>query len=116
MVVSHFLGGFLISVSKTFLVEMATKKVKCHTATLDTALHVLKGALVKTFETPLTVSVTYRNAKQARLVVHWTRAEGPSDDEVRAAERLTNDTITQNVPVRAQAICSCLFLLGGAGQ
>ena len=80
-------------------------KVKCHTPLMDSALHVLKGAVVQVLQTPLTNSVVYRNAKQARLLVQYS-GEAPTDAQVKEIERLANDIISQDVPVGLSSSCS----------
>ena len=75
------------------------KKIKCHSALLDSALHVVKGAVVKVLNTPLTTSVSYRNAKQARLVVEYKSEISPTDEQLQEIQRLSNEIIQKKIAV-----------------
>ena len=68
-------------------------KVKTHTA-----LHVLKGAVVKVLgeEAKWTASV-YVNGKHGRLTVKFNRK--PTKEEIKEIERLANEKIRENVSV-----------------
>jgi len=61
-----------------------------------TALHVLKGAVVKVLNAKWTASV-YVNGNHGRLTVKFNRK--PSKDEIREIEHLANEKIRENVPV-----------------
>ena len=77
-------------------------KIKCHTPIVDTALHVVKGAAVKILDTPLTVSVSYRNAKQGRLVLQYAGDVAPTENQKKAIEKLANDIINEKKNVRGK--------------
>ncbi len=65
---------------------------------VDTALHVLKGAVQKVLGTPLTTAVFAESGK-GRLTVEF---EGkPSDEQMAQIERLANDKIAEDVPLEA---------------
>jgi alanyl-tRNA synthetase len=65
---------------------------------VDTALHVLKGAVQKVLGTPLTTAVFAENDK-GRLTVEY---EGkPTDEQMAGIERLANDKIAEDVPLEA---------------
>ena len=68
-------------------------EVKTHTA-----LHVLKGAVVKVLgeEAKWTASV-YVNGKHGRLTVKFNRK--PTKEEIKEIERLANEKIRENVSV-----------------
>ncbi|HHI00377.1 MAG TPA: alanyl-tRNA editing protein [Thermococcus litoralis] len=68
-------------------------KVKTHTA-----LHVLKGAVVKVLgeEAKWTASV-YVNGSHGRLTVKFNRK--PSKEEIKEIEKLANEKIRENVPI-----------------
>ena len=67
--------------------------VKTHTA-----LHVLKGAVVKVLgeEAKWTASV-YVNGSHGRLTVKFNRK--PSKEEIKEIEKLANEKIKENVPI-----------------
>ena len=65
-------------------------KIKCHTPIVDTALHVVKAAAIQVLNTPLTVSVSYRNAKQGRLVLDFPGETAPTEDQQKEIERIAN--------------------------
>ncbi|USS41565.1 alanyl-tRNA editing protein [Thermococcus aggregans] len=67
--------------------------VKTHTA-----LHVLKGAVVKVLgeEAKWTASV-YVNGSHGRLTVKFNRK--PSKEEIKEIEKLANEKIRENVPI-----------------
>jgi len=63
-----------------------------------TALHVLKGAVVKVLgEGAKWTASTYVNGKHGRLVVKFYRK--PSPDEIKRIEELTNEKIEENLPI-----------------
>ena len=68
-------------------------EVKTHTA-----LHVLKGAVVKVLgeEAKWTASV-YVNGSHGRLTVKFNRK--PSKEEIKEIEKLANEKIKENVPI-----------------
>lgn len=68
-------------------------EVKTHTA-----LHVLKGAVVKVLgeEAKWTASV-YVNGSHGRLTVKFNRK--PSKEEIKEIEKLANEKIRENVPI-----------------
>ena len=72
---------------------------KGHSPTLDTALHVAKGAIVKIFNTPVTASVTYTKPKEARILVDYPFPEQPTAEQLKQAENLANEIIEKNLPV-----------------
>lgn len=69
-------------------------EVKTHTA-----LHVLKGAVVKVLgeDAKWTASV-YVNGNHGRLTVKFNRK--PAEEEIKEIERLTNEKIKENAPIR----------------
>jgi len=63
---------------------------------IDSALHVLKGAVQKVLDTPLTTSV-YAEGNKGRLTVEY---EGdPSEEQIRDIEALANQKISENAPI-----------------
>jgi alanyl-tRNA synthetase len=63
---------------------------------VDSALHVLKGAVQSVLGTPLTTS-TYGEGSHGRLTVEY---EGkPTDEQMREIERLANGKIHEDVPI-----------------
>lgn len=66
---------------------------------MDTALHILKGAIVTVLKTPLTIAIQCAKADEGRISVEYQPAEKPSDEQVRLIEQLANKKIQENVPV-----------------
>ena len=64
---------------------------------IDTALHVLKGAVEKILGAELTSGV-YEEGNSGRLTVEFDRR--PSDEEIAEIEKLSNDKIAENVEIR----------------
>jgi alanyl-tRNA synthetase len=63
---------------------------------IDSALHVLKGAVQKVLDTPLTTSV-YAEGNKGRLTVEY---EGnPTEEQMRDIEALANQKIAENAPI-----------------
>ncbi len=73
---------------------MPNMEVRTHTA-----LHVLKGAVVKVLgnEAKWTASV-YVDGNHGRLTVKFNRK--PSNEEIKEIEELTNRKIRENVPIK----------------
>lgn len=66
---------------------------------IDTALHIVKGAAVKVLETPLTVSVSYRNATEGRLVLTYTDQQPPAQGKIQQIEQLANEIVEKKIKV-----------------
>ena len=62
-----------------------------------TALHILKGAVVKVLGAKWTASV-YVSGNHGRLTVKYHRK--PSQDEMKRIEELANEKIEENVPIK----------------
>lgn len=67
-------------------------EIKTHTA-----LHILKGAVVKVLSAKWTASV-YVSGNHGRLTVKYHRK--PSQDEMKRIEELANEKIGENVPIK----------------
>ncbi|AAL80552.1 alanyl-tRNA editing protein AlaX [Pyrococcus furiosus DSM 3638] len=64
-----------------------------------TALHVLKGAVVKVLgEGAKWTASVYVNGNHGRLTVKFNRK--PTHEEIREIERLANEKIKENVPIQ----------------
>eukprot|EP01087_Luapelamoeba_hula_P009823 TRINITY_DN2567_c0_g1_i2.p2 TRINITY_DN2567_c0_g1~~TRINITY_DN2567_c0_g1_i2.p2 ORF type:complete len:270 (-),score=59.93 TRINITY_DN2567_c0_g1_i2:1019-1828(-) len=72
---------------------------KNRTALVSTAIHVLKGAIVKELHLPVTTTKTFSTKTAGRLAVEY---EGPKvgDDVVKRIEAAANEKIQQNVPIQ----------------
>ena len=70
-------------------------------AGVDTALHVLKGAVQKVLGATLTTSV-YAEENRGRLTVE--HGEKPTDQQIAEIERLANQKIKEDVPVEMFAM------------
>ncbi len=66
-----------------------------------TALHILKGAVVKVLNAKWTASV-YVNGSHGRLTVKYNRK--PSEEEIREIEHLANEKIRENAPIKVYTL------------
>jgi len=66
-----------------------------------TALHVVKGAVRKVLGAKWTASV-YVSGNHGRLTVQFNRK--PSEEEIREVERLANEKVCENVPVKVYVL------------
>jgi alanyl-tRNA synthetase len=66
---------------------------------IDTALHIVKGAIVRVLKTPLTVSTECSKPHEGRLAVQWSESRAPTKEEVNQILELTNNKIRENVDV-----------------
>jgi alanyl-tRNA synthetase len=73
---------------------------KNRTPEVCTALHIVKGALVKVFNTPLTTAVVFNNKTNGRIAVHY-EGDAPSQDLIKKVEDLANEKVLENAPVHA---------------
>ncbi len=79
-------------------VEEYPDEVRTHTA-----LHVLKGAVVKVLgEEAMWTASTYVCGKHGRLTVKFVRK--PTPEEIRAIEELTNEKIEEDLPIEVQVL------------
>jgi len=67
---------------------------------VNSALHIIKGAIVKVLHTPLTTSTEAQKRGEGRISVEYTLPEPPSEDQVKRIEKLSNDKIKENVPLK----------------
>jgi len=84
----------MISKCKT---KMASKKSR--TPQVCTALHIVKGALVKVLNTPLTTGVVFNSKTCGRIAVQYEGA-APTDDLLKKVEELANSVVSKNLPVQ----------------
>jgi len=66
----------------------------------SSALHVVKGALVKVLKTPLTTGVTVSSRTKGRISVEYNEQNAPTKEQVDEIEKLMNQKIKQNVPIQ----------------
>eukprot|EP01102_Stenamoeba_stenopodia_P007532 TRINITY_DN2109_c0_g1_i1.p1 TRINITY_DN2109_c0_g1~~TRINITY_DN2109_c0_g1_i1.p1 ORF type:complete len:321 (-),score=91.24 TRINITY_DN2109_c0_g1_i1:84-977(-) len=64
---------------------------------VDTALHIIKGAIVKVLNTPLTASVQFTSVNKGRIVIEYSAPEKPSAQQIQQIEDLTNEKIRENL-------------------
>ena len=64
---------------------------------VDTALHIIKGAVQKVLDAKLTTG-TFADENKGRLTVEFERK--PTQDEIDEIERLSNAKIKEDVPVK----------------
>ena len=63
-------------------------------------MHIIKGAIVKVFNTPVTTTVNASKPTEGRIAVEWgTDQKVPTEAELRRVEKLANDIIQANVEV-----------------
>lgn len=65
---------------------------------IDSALHVLKGAVQKVLNTPLTTSV-YAEGNNGRLTVEYDG--NPTEEQMAEIESLANSKIAEDVPIES---------------
>ncbi|EGC39660.1 hypothetical protein DICPUDRAFT_85978 [Dictyostelium purpureum] len=63
----------------------------------DSACHVLKGAIVKILNTPLTISVDCTNSKKGRISVEYDQADKPTAEIIQQIEDEANKIIKENL-------------------
>ncbi|EFA84871.1 putative alanyl-tRNA synthetase [Heterostelium album PN500] len=80
---------------------MSEGKVKSRDSITDTACHVLKGAIVKVLNTPITVSVECQNKVKGRVCVEYTLDDKPDDSTLQKIEDECNRIIKENLPLNA---------------
>ncbi|KAN0033531.1 hypothetical protein ACTA71_007218 [Dictyostelium dimigraforme] len=66
-------------------------------STTDSACHVLKGAIVKVLNTPITISVECNNKVKGRISVEYEHPEKPSQELINKIEEEANLIIKQNL-------------------
>jgi len=78
---------------------MAEKAKKSKDPITDTALHILKGAIVKVLHTPLTLTTECKSHTKGKISVEYTLPVVPSDHQVTEIEGLANEIIREDVKV-----------------
>eukprot|EP01112_Ceratiomyxa_fruticulosa_P013387 TRINITY_DN3765_c0_g1_i1.p1 TRINITY_DN3765_c0_g1~~TRINITY_DN3765_c0_g1_i1.p1 ORF type:complete len:264 (+),score=60.94 TRINITY_DN3765_c0_g1_i1:144-935(+) len=81
--------------------ESSKSKVKKKEVNIDTALHIIKGAIVKVIRTPLTQTVECQSKTKGRISVEYEPETPPTDDQVREIEQLCNQIIRDNVEIKS---------------
>jgi len=66
-----------------------------------TALHILKGAVVKILSTKWTAGV-YVSGSHGRLTVKYDRR--PSQEEIKKIEELANEKVKENAPIKVYTL------------
>jgi Ser-tRNA(Ala) deacylase AlaX len=77
----------------------ASSRDRLRSAEVASALHVLKGAMVKVLNTPMTITTKYDAKDKGRLVVEYTAAEPPSKEKLQEIEDLANAKIREDLPI-----------------
>lgn len=77
----------------------ASSRDRLRSAEVASALHVLKGAMVKVLNTPMTTTTKYDAKDKGRLVVEYTAAEPPSKDKLQEIEDLANAKIREDLAI-----------------
>eukprot|EP01088_Endostelium_zonatum_P003148 TRINITY_DN1426_c0_g1_i1.p1 TRINITY_DN1426_c0_g1~~TRINITY_DN1426_c0_g1_i1.p1 ORF type:complete len:255 (+),score=55.83 TRINITY_DN1426_c0_g1_i1:19-783(+) len=75
---------------------------KKHSVEVDSALHVVKGAIVKTVGTPVTTKVSYDNKTQGRIAVHWEKPDSVSAEDKKQIERLSNLKLKEGLDIHEE--------------
>jgi len=78
-----------------------TEKPSKRSKEVDTALHLVKGAIVRVLgpNASLTTAVAFESASKGAITVKY-EGEKPTDQQLLEIERVANEKIQQNVPVR----------------
>eukprot|EP01118_Nematostelium_gracile_P010546 TRINITY_DN364_c0_g1_i1.p1 TRINITY_DN364_c0_g1~~TRINITY_DN364_c0_g1_i1.p1 ORF type:complete len:260 (-),score=85.67 TRINITY_DN364_c0_g1_i1:54-833(-) len=79
---------------------MADSKTKARHPDVNTALHVLKGAIVKVLHTPLTTSTQAQKRDEGRIAVEYTLPEAPTKDVLDQIQDLANKKINEKVEIQ----------------
>jgi Ser-tRNA(Ala) deacylase AlaX len=66
---------------------------------VDTALHIVKGAIVKVLHTPITVGTNCASPDQGKITVEYAGPEKPADSIIQKIQQLANEKIQENVDV-----------------
>jgi len=77
---------------------MSEKVQKPRIPEVNTALHVIKGAIVKVLHTPLTTSTEAQKKNEGRIAVEYS-GPSPSKEQLNQIEKLANDKIKENVDI-----------------
>jgi len=75
------------------------KKEKQKFPEVNTALHILKGAVVKVLHTPLTTTTDSFKPNEGRLCVEYKEATAPTKEQLDKIEELANQKIKENVEI-----------------
>ena len=78
------------------IASMQNVEVRTHTA-----LHIVKGAVVKVLGAKWTASV-YVNGSHGRLTVKYDRK--PTQEEIKRIEELANEKVRENVPIKVYTL------------
>lgn len=49
-------------------------------------MHIIKGAIVKVFNTTITTSVNAGKATEGRITIEWNSSQAPTEDQLRQVE------------------------------
>jgi len=67
---------------------------------VNTALHVLKGAIVKVLHTPLTTGTEAQKKNEGRISVEYSLDNAPTKEQLNKIEELANDKIKEKVEIK----------------
>jgi len=71
---------------------------KVRHASVNTALHVIKGAIVQVLHAPLTTSTEAHKKDEGRITIEFTKE--PTKEQLQKIEDLSNQKIRENVEIR----------------
>jgi len=66
---------------------------KGQTPQMDTALHVVKGAIAAVLDTPITDNITYQGGNKAKFSVVFLQKEEPKPEQIEKIKALVNEFI-----------------------
>eukprot|EP01114_Cavostelium_apophysatum_P015806 TRINITY_DN4388_c0_g1_i1.p1 TRINITY_DN4388_c0_g1~~TRINITY_DN4388_c0_g1_i1.p1 ORF type:complete len:282 (-),score=72.54 TRINITY_DN4388_c0_g1_i1:30-845(-) len=67
---------------------------------VNTALHIVKGAIVKILHTPLTTTTDATKKSEGRITVEYKLPTPPTQEQLNKIEELANEKIKQNVEIK----------------
>jgi len=79
---------------------MAAAPKARHSPDVDTAFHVLKGAIVSVLHTPLTDSVQFQSDARGKLTVQYLGEAEPPKEAIAEIERLANEKIESGIELQ----------------
>jgi alanyl-tRNA synthetase len=80
---------------------------KNHTEAVDTAMHIVKGAIVQVLATPVTKSTQYNNKTNGRISVVYESDVAPTDAQVQDIVAKANAMVQKNVAVGRLRLSPC---------
>jgi len=77
----------------------SSKGQKQKSPEVNTALHIIKGAIVKVLHAPITTSTEASKPDEGRITIAYASKEKPTEDQLKQIEDLANKKIKENVDI-----------------